>query len=100
LDRGGRTEGWKKLQSDEHHNFHPLPNIVRGGNIKEDEMGGTCSNPEEKVCLEKLGIDWGVIHMYILINLALYILFFLACFILLYVCIDFNCKRLSFYSIP
>jgi len=42
----------------------------------------------------------GVIHMYVLIKLALYILFFIACFILLYVCIDFNCKGLSFYSIP
>jgi len=44
---GGRTEGWKKLQSDGRHNFHPLPNIIRGDKIKEDEMGGTCSTPEE-----------------------------------------------------
>lgn len=61
---GGRTEGWKKLQSDEHHNFHPLPNIIRGGKIEEDEMGGTCSTPEEKICLEKIGIDWGDIHVH------------------------------------
>jgi len=54
-----RTEGQKKLQSDGHHNFHPLPNIIRGGKIKEDEMGGTCNTPEEKICLEILGIDWG-----------------------------------------
>jgi hypothetical protein len=54
----GRTECWKKLRSDEHHNFHPLPSIIRDGKIKEDEIGGTCT-PEEKMCLEKLGIDWG-----------------------------------------
>lgn len=97
---GGRTEVRKKLQSDEHHNFHPLLDIISGGKIKEHEMGGTCSTPEEKRCLEKLSIDGGLIHIYILGKLAVYILFFTASFILLYVCIDFNCKGLSFYSIP
>jgi hypothetical protein len=45
--------------SDDHHNFHPSPNFVRGSKIKEGEMGETFSTPKEKRCLEKLGIDWG-----------------------------------------
>jgi hypothetical protein len=54
---GRRSEVCKKLQSDEHYNFHPLLNIIRGGKIKENEMGGTRSTSEEKRRLEKLGRD-------------------------------------------
>jgi hypothetical protein len=31
--------------------------MIRDGKIKEDEMGGTCSTPDKRRCLEKLAID-------------------------------------------
>jgi hypothetical protein len=43
--------GWRKLLNEEHHNLYFLPN--KNDQIKEDEMGGTCStNGEEEWILD------------------------------------------------
>jgi len=32
--------GWRRLQHEELHNLYASPNIIRGDQVKEDEIGG------------------------------------------------------------
>jgi hypothetical protein len=42
-ERDELTGEWRRLHGEELHKLYSLPNIISGGQIKKNEMGGACS---------------------------------------------------------
>jgi hypothetical protein len=43
------TGCWRKLHNEELHNFYSSPSIIKMIQVKEDEMGRTCSTIGEQI---------------------------------------------------